>query len=235
VIRLDHNGIYKALSRAGDGVLVADANGRVLLWNRSAERVMGWASAEAVGRTCCEVFENGHQNGGPCDGACAMSAARQGTSVESFDMRARTKNGREVRLNVSTLAVPAEVGATPLVIHLFREVAPRPAGPVNGTAPVNGNNGNGSASHGVPANGTATANRGATEAQAPGAEGNGSLTPRELEVLRLLAGGANTRVAAEQLKVSPATIRNHVQNLLGKLGVHSRLQAVAYAHAHGLV
>lgn len=233
MIRLDHNGIYKALSRAGDGVLVADANGRVLLWNRSAERVMGWASAEAVGRTCCEVFENGHQNGGSCEAACAMSAARQGTSVESFDMHTRTKSGREVRLNVSTLAVPAEVGATPLVIHLFREVTLRPAVSANGTAPVNGSNGNGSGPHAVPTNGIA--NRGATEAQASGTEGSGSLTPRELEVLRLLAGGANTRVAAEQLRVSPATIRNHVQNLLGKLGVHSRLQAVAYANAHGLV
>jgi len=119
------------------------------------------------------------------------------------------------------------VGATPLVIHLFREISPRPAVASNGTAPTNGN-GHGSASH-------AASTNGAAEAQTSGAEGNGPLTPRELEVLRLLAGGANTRVAAEQLRVSPATIRNHVQNLLGKLGVHSRLQAVAYANAHGLV
>ena len=62
-----------------------------------------------------------------------------------------------------------------------------------------------------------------------------SLTPRELEVLRLLAAGANTRVASERLGVSPATVRNHVQNLLGKLGVHSRLEAVAYATRRGLL
>ncbi|MCL6640364.1 MAG: LuxR C-terminal-related transcriptional regulator, partial [Candidatus Rokubacteria bacterium] len=37
------------------------------------------------------------------------------------------------------------------------------------------------------------------------------------------------------LGVSPATVRNHVQNLLGKLGVHSRLQAVAYANRRGLL
>lgn len=234
MIRLDHNGIYKALSRAGDGVLVADANGRVLLWNRSAERVLGWGAAEAVGRTCCELFESRHQDGGACEATCAMSAARQGTSVESFDMRARTKAGREVRLNVSTLAVPADMGATPLVIHLFRDITSRPAVPVNGSAPAHGTNGNGAGSLGAPANGAAS-NRVAGEAHASGAESNGSLTPRELEVLRLLAGGANTRVAADQLRVSPATIRNHVQNLLGKLGVHSRLQAVAYANAHGLL
>jgi len=44
------------------------------------------------------------------------------------------------------------------------------------------------------------------------------LTRRELRVLRLVAGGANTRTIADRLHVSPATVRNHVQNLLGKLG-----------------
>ncbi|HXG02761.1 MAG TPA: LuxR C-terminal-related transcriptional regulator [Candidatus Binatia bacterium] len=63
----------------------------------------------------------------------------------------------------------------------------------------------------------------------------GTLTRREIEVLRLLAEGCNTRAAAQRLGVSPATVRNHVQNLLGKLGVHSRLQAVAYANRRGLL
>jgi PAS domain S-box-containing protein len=228
VIRLDHNGIYKALTRAGDGVLVADANGRVLLWNRAAERVLGWDASEAIGRTCCEVFEGRLHNGRGCDAGCAlMTAARQGTCVESFDMRTRTKAGREVRLNVSTLMVPADAGASTLVIHLFRDVTSRPVAPTNGNG-----TGNGSGSHGAPTNGTAST-RAPGEALIAASESSGSLTPRELEVLRLLARGANTRIAADQLKVSPATIRNHVQNLLGKLGVHSRLQAVAYANAHG--
>lgn len=233
MIRLDHNGIYKALSRASDGVLVADANGRVLLWNRSAERVLGWGAAEAIGRTCCEVFEGRLQNGRGCDTGCAvMNAARQGLSTESFDMRTRTKAGREVRLNVSTLTVPTDVGATPLVIHLFRDVTSRPVPPANGNGTAS--NGNGSGSHGATTNGGASYRPPGTAHAWPG-ESTGSLTPRETEVLRLLAGGANTRMAAERLKVSPATVRNHVQNLLGKLGVHSRLQAVAYANAHALL
>ena len=64
---------------------------------------------------------------------------------------------------------------------------------------------------------------------------SGTLTRRELEVLRLMGGGANTKVAAERLHVSPATIRNHAQNIFGKLGVHSRLEAVAYATRHRLL
>jgi DNA-binding NarL/FixJ family response regulator len=44
--------------------------------------------------------------------------------------------------------------------------------------------------------------------------------------------GLNTKATAERLHVSGATIRNHVQNILGKLGVHSRLEAVAFATKH---
>ena len=50
-----------------------------------------------------------------------------------------------------------------------------------------------------------------------------------------MAGGANTKVLAERLHVSPATIRNHAQNIFAKLGVHSRLEAVAYATQHRLL
>jgi len=50
-----------------------------------------------------------------------------------------------------------------------------------------------------------------------------------------VAAGADTKTIAERLHVSPATIRSHVQNVLGKLGVHSRLQAVAYATTHRLL
>jgi DNA-binding NarL/FixJ family response regulator len=61
------------------------------------------------------------------------------------------------------------------------------------------------------------------------------LTAREQQVLGLLAQGEGTDEIADTLVVSPATVRNHVQNLLNKLGVHSRLEAVAHAYQHGLI
>ncbi len=57
----------------------------------------------------------------------------------------------------------------------------------------------------------------------------GTLTRRELEILRMIATGVSTKATADKLHVSPATVRNHVQNILGKLGAHSRLEAVAIA------
>jgi len=61
------------------------------------------------------------------------------------------------------------------------------------------------------------------------------LTPRELEVLRLLAGGMDQREIAERLVISSKTVATHIQHILVKLGVHSRAQAVAAAHRYGLV
>jgi two-component system, NarL family, nitrate/nitrite response regulator NarL len=61
------------------------------------------------------------------------------------------------------------------------------------------------------------------------------LTPRELEVLELLAEGATSLRIAETLGVSPNTVRTHVQGILSKLQVHSRLEAAAFAVRHGLV
>lgn len=61
------------------------------------------------------------------------------------------------------------------------------------------------------------------------------LTPREHECLSLLIAGTDTSAMAGHLGVSRATVRSHVQSLLCKLGVHSRLEAVAVATRHGVV
>jgi LuxR family maltose regulon positive regulatory protein len=61
------------------------------------------------------------------------------------------------------------------------------------------------------------------------------LTPRELEVLRLIAGGASNRDIAETLVVVIGTVKRHTNSLYGKLGVTSRTQAIARAHELHLV
>jgi two-component system NarL family response regulator len=55
------------------------------------------------------------------------------------------------------------------------------------------------------------------------------LTERELEVLRLVAKGLNNRDVAKQLFISENTVKNHVRNILEKLQLHSRMEAVMYA------
>lgn len=71
------------------------------------------------------------------------------------------------------------------------------------------------------------------------ASGNGrgstSLSPREREILELLAGGRTQKDIALALVLSPKTVATHIQHVLSKLGVHSRAEAVAAAYRRGLV
>jgi PAS domain S-box-containing protein len=199
------------LARAGDGVFAVGPAGRVVLWNRAAEKILGWSAREVMGRACCDVFAgvDDHGNRLCYQGCHVMSLVKLGEPVQHFDMKTRTKAGRPVWLDISILEAPSNGPGGALAIHLFRDV---------------------------------TATRELLrlvheQLQAPSAPPDEAtaLTRRELEVLRLMAGGANTKVLAERLHVSPATIRNHAQNIFAKLGVHSRLEAVAYATQHRLL
>lgn len=61
------------------------------------------------------------------------------------------------------------------------------------------------------------------------------LTPREIEVLRALTEGLSTQEICGKLFIAPNTLRTHVQNIMGKLRVHSKLEAVAFGLRHRLV
>lgn len=61
------------------------------------------------------------------------------------------------------------------------------------------------------------------------------LSEREREILQLLAGGATNREIAQALVLAEGTVKNHLTNILGKLGARDRAQAVLIARDHGLV
>jgi DNA-binding NarL/FixJ family response regulator len=68
-----------------------------------------------------------------------------------------------------------------------------------------------------------------------GEEARGALSPRQLDVLRLVALGANAAKIATELSISEATVRTHVKNVLERLGAQNRAHAVALAMARGLL
>jgi PAS domain S-box-containing protein len=212
----DATGLEQALNRVGDGICAVSPEGRVLFWNRAAERILGYSSRDVTGRPCCDVFAGHDEHGNrTCHAGCqVLTLVAMQEPVQHFDMLTRAKDGRAVWLDVSILALPrATSGTRPgsaVVLHVFRDVtanrelldvvrtryAPQPESPSLTAVP---------------------------------------LSRRELEVLRLVAEGHRTKAVAERLHVSPATVRNHVQNILGKLGAHNRLEAVAYATRHRLL
>ena len=203
--------LREILARAGDGAFVGGEDRRIILWNRAATKITGYTATEALGRACCELFAN-HDNGRPLSELAALTTSVE-TPVRTFDVRTATKTGRPLWLHLTVFPVPVQRGAS-LVVHLFRDVTP---------------------THQLVAlvreRGQALA--GGSRAAAPPRVG--PLTRRELEVLRLTAQGLRTALIAQRLHISRATARNHVQNILWKLEVHNRLEAVAYAARHGLL
>lgn len=212
--RLETNGLDQMLASAGDGVFVIGADGRIVVWNRAAERILGYAPREAIGRLCCDLFAGLDDKGNRlCYQGChVMTLVKLGEAIQNFDMRTRTKAGRPIWLNISVLTFPVEKRNAALAVHMIRDVTATKELLTMVHERLS-----------APAAGEDAASAAAT------------LTRRELEVLRLMAAGANTKVAAEKLHVSPSTIRNHAQNMFAKLNVHSRLEAVAYATRHRLL
>jgi DNA-binding NarL/FixJ family response regulator len=71
------------------------------------------------------------------------------------------------------------------------------------------------------------------DAEPPDDQAEGDLTPRESEVLRLIAAGRSNREIAKALFLSEATVKTHVNRIFAKTGSRDRSQAVRYAYAHG--
>jgi PAS domain S-box-containing protein len=201
--------LVAALCVAADGTFVSDAEGSIVLWNSAAEAILGYTAADAYGRPCCTLLHGDDVDGGSCTSGCAVGGeAATRKPPPSFDMRARSKSGLAVRINVSVLPVVDRRTRAAFIVHFFRDVT------VGNEPRALARDGLASASP----NGAAT-----------------GLTRRECEVLGLMGDGLNTATMAKRLHLSRATIRNHVQNILLKLGVHSRLEAVAYGRRHHLL
>jgi DNA-binding CsgD family transcriptional regulator len=205
--RLSLRDLDRLLAGIGEGGFAVGAEGRILLWNAAAERILGHAARDVIGRRCDQVFGTpGAGQGGPCPSCGVLCAPGTGKPGQAFEMEGITRTGRRIWLGVSVVAASACGNVT---VHLFHDATHRR-----------------DLAHIV------------QDGAVPSAGGNGAgrtLSPRELEVLQLLVAGAGTRTAAERLHVSLATVRNHVQSILRKLEVHSRLEAVAYANRHRLI
>ena len=201
--------LHDLLAHAGEAAVAMEPDGRIVLWNDAAEALLGHTQAEVVGRRCWDVLAGCDARGARvCRDDCpVMHRANAGEPVASFDLRVHTKAGRLLAVGVSTLAIPATAAESALFMHLIR------------TAP----------------GGAARRGSGPPPPEAALATGEHGLTRRELEVLNLTRDGASTRLIAARLRVSGATVRNHTQSILRKLGVHSRLEAVAVATRRGLL
>lgn len=112
------------LTRTADGALLVDEQGVVVLWNKAAERLLGFRAADVIGRPCHEVMRGetlaGHLF---CSASCAVGQRLGcGGGVRNFDIQTHTKGGKTIWLNVSSLPVPSRKKDRFLFAHLFRDI-----------------------------------------------------------------------------------------------------------------
>lgn len=213
-------GLLSTLHACGDPVFLVDERLTIVHWNPAAENAFGRTAADVLGQPCYDVVAGINGDGRQvCQSRCEKWAlARRGARIHNFDIRALPIHG--LWLNVAILPITDASGRVVTLAHLVRSInqAKRLERFVHDLAASARNV---LASH---------VDNGALPEPAPV-----HLTARELEVLRLLAHGADTEAIAERLGISLHTAHNHVAAVLNKLGVHSRVEAAAYAFEHHLV
>jgi PAS domain S-box-containing protein len=202
-------------ARTGDAVFVVDPDYRIIHWDRRMEALTGTLSEEAVGKRCFGVVLGEREGGGTfCAHGCSvMHLAQAGRPVSSYDLRITTRSGEKRWVNVSNLTVQTEDG--PYLVHLLRDSQ----GTHDALEMARG----------------LIQMSSKKEVPAPSRRNVPALTPRQLEVLRLLSEGKSVRDIGKELYLSEATVRNHVRSLLQALGAHSQLEVLAKARELGIL
>ena len=202
-------------ARTGDAVYVVGPDYTIVHWDRNMESLSGVLSEEALGRPCYEAVMGEAEGGRPfCAHGCSvMHLAQEGRPVSSYEMRIRTRSRGKRWVNASNLTIETEEG--PYLVHLLRD--------------VQGTHDSLEMARGL------IRLSSKEDDPAPARKDVPALTPRQLEVLKLLSEGNSAREIGGELYLSQATVRNHIRALLQALGAHSQLEVLAKARELGLL
>lgn len=185
-----------------------DRNGIIVAWNDAMAESLGYSANEVLGSECWTLLQ-GHDSSGNryCYEHCPMrEMAARHLSPYRCRMSMKAAGGAMKHYNVSTLVL-FDNGGSETLIHLCQ--------PVSGAAAI------------------MSARR--ADAGHTSNHPQGVLTPREIQVVSLLADGYTTLEIATLMSISTYTVRNHVEHVLHKLHAHSRLEAVAVARRLGMI
>ena len=192
----------------GDAAFAVDRRGVIVVWNREAEKLLGYRAEDALGKRCWnllageDIFENRYC----CERCPLREMASRHESIHSFPISFSTAYDGRQRFLLNSLLVYGNNGDERL-LHLCHR--PEEA-----------------AEHDEHAH---------EAVRAAASHPRNALTRREIEVLALLGDGMTTHEIASVMCISEATVRNHIQHLLGKLHVHNRLEAVVIGQRLDLI
>lgn len=202
--------LTSVVASTAEPAFAIDPQHRIVAWNHAAEQLLGFPAGEVLGHSCHLVMCGRDVFGNRfCDDTCALlNMARREEPIGGFELDVRTASGSSLRVRMAAVVLPNPEAEGPAVVHLFHPLG----------------DGSEAADHDP-----------AALSPPPHRDLAGVLTPRETEILRLVADGRSTRDVAETLSISVTTVRNHIQNILRKLDVHSKLEAVSLALRQGLL
>ena len=202
--------IFQALQDADIGAYAVTLDQRIVFWNRSAEQILGHTSDEVLGRRCYEVLAGtrGDSLVPACINGCpSMGSIRSSEIPQVIEANLLRSTGDRLAASVTPMVVAGDGENAPVLVHLFQR------------APA--------AATDEDASDSPAASRRPTR--------RGVLAPRELQVLRLVARGRSTQQIADELEISPHTVRNHVRHFRRKLEARTKLDAVMTAMRLGLL
>jgi DNA-binding CsgD family transcriptional regulator len=187
-----------------------DGNQQVVFWNQASEDLTGISAAKAIGRPCHEILHGQEPSGRPfCRANCPVGqVAKGGPPPAVFSMRISSKERGTIQLNVGTMLIPSPDDREWMVVHVMRR------------------------GHCKSSTGLSSRKQQPHAAAEHASRGLCLLTEREREILCLLTNGLTTGAISKNLNISMTTVRNHIQRLMAKLNVHTRIEAVTCAHRH---
>lgn len=214
-----------------------DQNHRIIFWNKGVERLMERTAAQALGRLCHEVFCGKDPFGNRfCGETCTVTTSlKRHETVNRFEITSGDRT-RSKSIGVTVVEIPDSRPGYFTAVHILEQIddKSRLARELARLREMNGaitHLADGSIPiplqlpHASPAHAAQT-----IEVDSMVTE---QLSDRELDVLRAIASGQANKDIANSLHISVATTRNHVQHILKKLSVHSKLEAVALAFRNG--
>jgi len=217
--------LFALLDHAGDAAFAVEPDGLICYWSPKAEELLGFTKPETLSKNCDGILRGEDGSGcAVCTRDCQiLESARESRDVANYDLYAQTALGDRRWLNISIIVAHVKQGPSPLVVHLMRDIGQRKRHE-NLTREI------------MLRVGELTGRQAdqildRAYSQQPVVE----LTPRELVILRSLALSHNTNEIAEDLHITTATVRNHIQHVLGKLKCHTRLEAVLRATRQGII
>jgi DNA-binding CsgD family transcriptional regulator len=217
--------VLDVLAASETPAVATDAAARIVFWNRAAERLLGRKATETLGRACYEILGGRDTFGNRfCYESCpVVDMARRGETIRPFEWVVQPSSGGaglSTYVNVFKL-----LGSRPeeqTLVHLLEPFDPE-SRLARALEALGARRAEGAPHHETPA------------MLAPERGVEPPLTTREKQILELVARGLQNKEIAQELSISLATVRNHVHNILDKLDVHSKLEAVSLAFRRGWV